>query len=116
MTITDAEFIASILSYVFRPDPTDDDFFAKAFGYTQSPNGISKDLQPEKALMLAVLNDAISVLLSASQKQYDILDARKWIFVPDDEDWPFSFVNVCYTLGVDSSYVRKGVKLMVERG
>ena len=70
-------------------------------------------LPGEKRLMLAVLTDAIDVFL----KNRDRLDARAhrlyvetadWIRA-EDADGLFSFVNICETLGLDPSCLRRGL-------
>src|SRR5213079_3205259 len=90
----------------------------------------SAALPPEKRLMLAVLEGALLDLQRSAgartpraRQLRDEVDA--W-FAADGEDWPFSFVNLCYALGLDASAVRrrlapwrrmalaKGVSLPVE--
>ena len=64
----------------------------------------------EKALMLAVLEDAIRCFqghLRTPRSKPRLLSRRAeaWIRAVDDE-WPFSFNNICETLGVDPSALR----------
>jgi hypothetical protein len=70
-------------------------------------------LEPEKRLMLAMLEDAISSL----QRYYDARTARNarlfqeakdWM-VQENIDWVFSFENVCEHLGLNPAYVREGL-------
>lgn len=70
-------------------------------------------LEPEKRLMLAVLEDAIACFqkyLSARDTKGKTIfrDAEEWI-LEAEKDWLFSFDNVCEVLGFDPQYVRKGL-------
>jgi hypothetical protein len=69
---------------------------------------------PSKRLALAILQDAIlaiqrGVNSSSVQDRRDFHDVERWI---DNAavDWPFSFENVCATLGLDADYVRSGLR------
>jgi hypothetical protein len=70
-------------------------------------------LEPEKKLMLAVLEDAIACF----QKYVFARDAKgKLLFQEAEEwvqeragDWLFSFANICETLGFDPDYLRQGI-------
>ena len=69
--------------------------------------------EPEKRLMLALLEDAIGCFqdnLSAhavgNKKLFD--EAEQWI-VEKGGDWIFSFDHVCETLGFTPEYVRQGL-------
>jgi hypothetical protein len=69
--------------------------------------------EPEKQLMLALLEDAIKTFqdnrtASDSKKRRLFKETEEWIF-SDDTDWVFSFVSVCSALGLDPDYVRKGI-------
>ena len=70
-------------------------------------------LEPEKRLMLAVLEDAVACY----QKHAGARDARgkaifrdaeEWI-TEDNAEWPFSFDNICEILGFDPPYLRQGL-------
>jgi hypothetical protein len=70
-------------------------------------------LEPEKRLMLAMLEDAINcfqayVTMQGGRQRKMFNDAEKWIMMMDD-DWIFSFVSVCETLGFNPEYVRQGL-------
>jgi hypothetical protein len=70
-------------------------------------------LEPERALLLAVLQDAIDCYhkysCTRNQPGKEILhEAERWI-VGDEEDWIFSFRNVCDLLGLDPEYIRRGL-------
>jgi len=74
-------------------------------------------LEPEKRLMLAILEDAVDCfqnnLLRPSLKSRRLFqEAEKWI-VEVDGDWIFSFENVCEALGLNPAYVRQGMLRMV---
>jgi hypothetical protein len=70
-------------------------------------------LEPEKALLAALLQDAIDCFhkhASAQDREGRELlrEAEQWIMT-DDDNWVFSFRNVCAVLGVDSEYIRRRV-------
>jgi hypothetical protein len=63
---------------------------------------------PEKRLMFAVLLDA--VILLRRRNTNGAADAERWIRGEDAEgDSPFSFDNVCQALGIDPSYLARGL-------
>jgi len=71
------------------------------------------NLQPEKRLMLAVLEDAFYCLQkfplarnSGGKKAFH--EAEIWLW-SDQRDWPYSFTNVCDALGFDANYIRYGL-------
>lgn len=70
-------------------------------------------LEPEKKLVLAVLEDAVKCYQdnagtahSKGKKLFD--DTEQWIF-ETASDWLFSFENVCTLLGLDPEYLRAGL-------
>ena len=70
-------------------------------------------LEPEKRLMLAVLKDAVGCFqknLSArrGRRRDAFIDAETWI--EEESDWPFSFANICETLGMDPLHIREGLR------
>jgi len=70
-------------------------------------------LEPEKRLMLAVLEDAINCyrdnLFSQRWKNKRLFaEAEEWIATRGG-DWIFSFDNVCESLGVNPEYLRRGL-------
>ena len=70
-------------------------------------------LEPEKRLMLALLEDAIhcfqdNVSAQTARKKKLFNEAADWI-VETDGDWIFSFDHVCETLGFTPEYVRQGL-------
>jgi len=71
-------------------------------------------LEPEKRLMLAVLDDAINCyrdnLFSQRGKNKRLFDeAEEWIATPGG-DWIFCFDNVCESLGFNPEYLRRGLQ------
>jgi len=70
-------------------------------------------LEPEKRLMLALLEDAIhcfqdnlSAQTTTKKKLFD--ETEGWI-LQTDGDWIFSFDQVCEALGFSPEYVREGL-------
>lgn len=70
-------------------------------------------LEPEKKLMLAILEDAVqcfqantSARCRKSKRLFE--DARRWIFESCD-DWVFGFENICSALGFCPEYIRNGL-------
>lgn len=73
--------------------------------------GLSRQLEGEKRLMIAILKDAVECLEkyrgarnSASRSHYD--NALEWVQDKGTE-WLFSFTNICDLLGFDPEYVRE---------
>jgi hypothetical protein len=70
-------------------------------------------LGPERVLMLAVLQDAVTcfqdhVAATCKRKQAMHRDAEQWI-MSDDQSYLFSFENVCEALGYEAAYIRRGL-------
>jgi hypothetical protein len=73
-------------------------------------NGLSRKLEGEKRLMIAVLKDAVECLekfrgsrSSSGRIHYD--NALEWV-EDTSMDWLFSFNNICDFLGFDPNYMR----------
>ena len=68
----------------------------------------------EKRLMLAVLTDAIDILLKGpgvnDPRRTTVFEETVAWFTRDDADWPCSFVNVCDALGIDARAVRDAIR------
>ena len=69
--------------------------------------------QPEKRLMLAVMEDAIATfqksLPEATRRQRRLLrETEEWI-QSNDASWPFSFENICAALDIEADYLRRGL-------
>jgi hypothetical protein len=86
-----------------------------ATAYDVSPGTFQRKsyLEPEKKLMLAVLEDAIACFQKyafARDRKGKMLfqEAEFWI-QNTNSDWPFSFANVCETLGFGPDYLRQGL-------
>src|SRR5216683_78051 len=74
---------------------------------------IDASLQPEKRLMLAVLEDAVGtfqkyVTSSTRRGQRLFTEAEEW-FAASATDWPFGFENICEALGLEPAYLRTGL-------
>ena len=73
--------------------------------------GNRKDFPPEKRLCLAVLEDALRVLVkgikvyNGNSQSRMVQDARDWI-AADRGDYPFSFTWVCQMLDLDADRLR----------
>jgi hypothetical protein len=99
------------------PRPRDPEILAELFAPEvvlpdQLQQGYRRDsyISGEKALMLAVLEDGIRCFqehLTNPRSNPRLLSkqAEEWIAAVDYE-WPFSFNNVCETLGIDPEALR----------
>jgi len=70
-------------------------------------------LQPEKRLMLAILEDATATLLRHppprhAGKRRALRETEAWLDSPDTES-PFAFVRICEALGLDAQWLRTGL-------
>ena len=72
--------------------------------------GLSRKLEGEKRLMIAILKDAVECLdkyrgtrNSAGRSHYE--NALEWV-QDNGTDWLFSFTNICDLLGFDPDYLR----------
>ncbi len=77
------------------------------------PAQYKANLEPEKELMLAVLEDAVRcfqkyLFAQHSKGKTMFQEAEQWIF-EENSDWLFSFENTCELLGMDPCYVRQGL-------
>ena len=69
------------------------------------------DTSGPRALMLAILEDALRCIEKGRRRRTFYArrlaaEAEAWVR-SDRRDWPFSFVNVCETLGFETDAVRK---------
>ena len=76
-------------------------------------------LEPEKALMLAVLEDGVrtfqeNIIAESGKKRALWEEARQWLFV-DGAEHVFSFNSICSTLGLEPGYIRRGLKRWEEQ-
>ena len=74
----------------------------------------SEHLEPEKALLMAILEDAIHCYRKyraardrAGRERFR--EAEQWI-MEEGDDWLFSFNNVCELLSLDPQFIRRGVR------
>ena len=72
---------------------------------------LSRKLEGEKRLMIAILKDAVECLdkyrsarTSVGRSQYQ--NALEWV-QDKSTDWLFSFTNICDLLGFDPDYLRE---------
>jgi hypothetical protein len=70
--------------------------------------------QPEKRLMLAVLEEAIAtfqrhVSVETRRSKRLVEDVEEWVCGTQSE-WPFSFDNICAALDLDPEYLRTGLQ------
>jgi hypothetical protein len=76
-------------------------------------------LEPEKKLMFAILEDAISCyqsnLTAQSVRGKRFFEETKNWIVAVGSDWIFSFENVCEALGLNPQYVRQGLLRWAEK-
>jgi hypothetical protein len=91
---------------IFQPDVLVDAEF-------QSTQRRRFHLEPERMLMLAVLQDAVvcfqeHAAAKCKRKQSLHRDAEEWISSMD-RSYPFSFENVCEALGFEADYMREGL-------
>jgi hypothetical protein len=68
----------------------------------------------ERRLMVAILEDAVEVYRkqagATDRKRRQLFeDAEAWI-ESSDRVWIFSFENICDVLGIEASYLRKGLR------
>jgi hypothetical protein len=73
--------------------------------------GLSRKLDGEKRLMIAVLKDAVECLDKYRSARSGIgrcnyQSALEWVQDPNT-DWLFSFTNICDLLGFDPEYLRE---------
>jgi hypothetical protein len=73
-----------------------------------------RDLTGEQRLMCAVIEDAVDVYLkhaAATQRTHQGLfaEADQWI-ESEDRSWIYSFETICDYLGMDSGYLRRGLR------
>jgi len=70
-------------------------------------------LDPERTLMFAILQDAVVCFqeyagVQEKRKRRLFLDTEAWI-MSDDNHYLFSFENVCVSLALNASYLRRGL-------
>lgn len=73
--------------------------------------GLSRKLEGEKRLMIAILKDAVECLEKYRGSRSDTgknsyQNAIEWV-EDTDTDWLYSFTNICDLLGFDPHYLRE---------
>ena len=76
-------------------------------------------LEPEKRLMLSVLEDAVACFqkyaTARDPRSKSLLgEAEEWIR-EEGGDWLFSFDNICESLGLNPKYIRGGLRQWKEK-
>ena len=76
-------------------------------------------LEPEKRLMLAVLEDGVhcfkKYLFARDRKGRALFrEIEEWM-LDEESDWIFSFNNICESLELDPQYVRRGLMRWKEK-
>ena len=105
--MTTSAFAIQDTGKLFEPDTISPAQFYATF----KPNQYR---EPERRLMVAILEDAVSCLSMNPQrcnvrqrKQY--AEAAQWVSAEEESEWIFSFRNICEVLGIDPSYLRRGL-------
>lgn len=70
-------------------------------------------LEPEKALLAALLQDAVDCYYQQraardGTEKKTLHEAEQWL-MSDQDEWLFSFRNVCDLLGLDAQYIRRAL-------
>ena len=100
------------LTRMFQPDPL------TPYDYLRNSRR-TVHLEPEKHLMHAILEEAIKtfrlhVSTNSGPEHRRFLDAQLWIMTRND-DWLFSFENICEVLGLDPDFMRSGLVHLKEQ-
>jgi hypothetical protein len=78
-----------------------------------SNRDIDASLQPEKRLMLAVLEDAVGTFqkfaLSNDRRAQRIFTETEEWFASGDRNWPYSFPNIAEALNLEPEVLRAGL-------
>jgi hypothetical protein len=85
------------------PDPTD------TFGALAAFLARRREISGPRRLLLAVFMTTLDDLRRYPNTAREYREAYAWVGSDDDEDWPYAFVPVCETLGLDPSAVRARV-------
>jgi len=76
--------------------------------------GLSRQLEGEKRLMIAILKDAVECLEKyrdsrSGSGQVNYQNAIEWVEDTTGTDWLYSFTNTCELLGFDPAYLRESL-------
>jgi len=71
--------------------------------------------QPEKALLLAVLSDAVDTFRRCMTARRGwsrrcFVEVERWFSADEPTHSPFAFVNLCEALGLEAPYIRRRVR------
>ena len=73
----------------------------------------------ERRLLLAVLEEAIRTYqryaCASDHRGVTLLSQVEAWFASEDSDWTFSFVAICDALGLETTYLRAGIRRLRER-
>jgi len=77
------------------------------------------ELDPERRLMFAVLEDAVNICLknagTADPQRRELLsEAEDWI-ADRDSTWLYAFENICSVLDLEPDYIRRGLRAWKQR-
>ena len=109
------------IANIFDFSPTDNDSQHAVFSVAAimpeqfyCPSFTTQTERPEALLMRAVLEEALTCFqyqfyLRRHEAQRLALEAESWFF-SDEVDWPFSFLNICYALHLEPTYIRRGLR------
>jgi hypothetical protein len=80
--------------------------------------GRAAAIQPEKRLMFAVLSDAVDIVMTAPgstnvRRRMLFHETVAWIR-SDDREWPYSFLNLCESLGFEPGRLRAGLARFID--
>ena len=76
---------------------------------------IKNYLEPEHKLMSALLSDGIQAYVDAINKGLEQDEAFEWVESENDEEYIFSFEQVCTALGLSHCSVRSALVTMKEQ-
>ena len=80
---------------------------------------LSSQLDPEKALIVKVLEDGLEIFTSGrfardresrdrkNKRVEEYREVRRWIFTDDESEWVFSFNQCCEWLDIDADHMRE---------
>jgi hypothetical protein len=100
------------LTKLFEPDVLAEGRFFQA-------HRMKKLVEPERALLLAVLSEAIDTFrrfaFSKSVRGQKVFrQAKEWLW-DEDADYFFSCRNICEVIGLDACYLRRGLLRWLEK-
>ena len=79
----------------------------------------SSQLTPERKLMLAILRDALRMIvrgpgdMPASRRRADYTECQAWVAATADH--PFSYLSMCGELGIDAARLRLSIATGIVR-